>query len=341
MTRYALRRVLLVIPVLIGITLITFLFLQATGDPCAALLGERVSADRCAEIYERYGLNDPLPQRYLRYLGTILQGDLGRSITSKRPVVEELSERLPATAELSFAAITIAIVVSIPLGVVAAARHNTPVDLSAMVAALVGVSMPVFWLGLMLLWLFGYKLGWFPTGGRLSTGVPPPTFEVMGHEFATGMYVLDSILSRDMATLADALRHLFLPALALATIPAAFIARITRSGMLDVLRREYVRTARAKGLTERAVIGHHAFANALLPVVTVVGLQMGFLLSGAVLTETIFSWPGMGQWVVEAIPANDVPVVLACVLVFALVFVAINLIVDLSYAVLDPRIRYR
>jgi peptide/nickel transport system permease protein len=320
---------------------VTFAFLQATGDPCAALLGERVSAARCEEIYERYGLNDPLPQRYLRYLGTLLQGDLGRSITSKRPVAEELSERLPATAELAFAAITIAVVVSIPLGIVAAARHNTPVDLSAMVAALVGVSMPVFWLGLMLLWLFGYKLGWFPTGGRLSSDVTPPTVEVLGREFATGLYVLDSIIARDWAVLEDALRHLVLPALALATIPAAFIARITRSSMLDVLRREYVRTARAKGVSERGVIGRHAFANALLPVVTVVGLQMGFLLSGAVLTETIFSWPGMGQWVVEAIPANDVPVVLACVLVFAFVFVVINLVVDLSYAVLDPRIRYQ
>jgi peptide/nickel transport system permease protein len=299
-----------------------------------------VSPDRCAEIYERYGLNDPLPQRYLRYVGTLLQGDLGRSITSKRPVIEELQERLPATAELSAAAISLAVLVSIPLGIVAAARHNTPVDLSAMVAALVGVSMPVFWLGLMLLWLFGYKLGWLPTGGRLSAELTPPTVEILGREFATGMYVIDSILARDWAVLADALRHLVLPALALATIPAAFIARITRSSMLDVLRREYVRTARAKGVGERGVIGRHAFSNALLPVVTVVGLQMGFLLSGAVLTETIFSWPGMGQWVVEAIPANDVPVVLACVLVFALVFVAINLIVDVSYGFLDPRIRY-
>ncbi len=341
MISYAVRRILLAVPVLIGISVVTFAFLQVTGDPCSALLGERYTQERCDEIYERYGLNDNVVVRYVRYVDSLLHGDLGRSITSKRPVTKELAERFPATVELALAAMLLAVLASIPLGVIAAARHNSPIDLGAMVAALVGVSMPVFWLGLMLAWLFGYKLGWFPTNGRLTAGVTPPDVVAFGRDVSTGLYVLDSILSRDTATLKDALYHLFLPALALSTIPAAIIARITRSSMLDVLHQDYVRTARAKGLAEKAVVGRHALANAMLPVVTVVGLQLGFLLSGAVLTETIFSWPGMGQWVVDAIPANDIPVVQSAVLVFALVFVGVNLVVDLSYSWLDPRLRPR
>jgi peptide/nickel transport system permease protein len=226
---------------------------------------------------------------------------------------------------------TLAVLVGVPLGVAAAWRHNSVLDLGSMVVALVGVSMPVFWLGLMMIYLFAFRLEWFPTGGRLGPGVEIET--------VTNLYVLDSILTSNWAALRDALHHLALPAIALSSIPTAIIARITRSAMLDVLGQDYIRTARAKGLRERVVVGRHALANALLPVVTVVGLQTGFLLSGAVLTETIFAWPGMGRWVVTAISSNDVPVVQGGVLVFATVFVLANLLVDLSYGWLDPRIR--
>ena len=335
MLAYISRRLLLTIPVLIGISIVTFSFMKVTGSKggaCAALLGERYTPERCEEISERYGLNDRPIVQYQRYVATTLSGDLGRSILSKRPVVEELKEKFPATFELALSAMLIAVIVGIPLGVMAAARHNTWVDLGSMVAALVGVSMPVFWLGLMLMYVFAFKLGLFPTSGRLSSQI------VL--ESPRGLYVLDALLSGNWPALKDALHHLALPAFALSTIPAAIIARITRSAMLDVLGRDYIRTARAKGLRERMVVLRHALANAMLPVVTVIGLQTGFLLGGAVLTETIFSWPGMGRWIISAITANDTPVVQAGVLVFALVFVLINVLVDLSYAFLDPRIRY-
>jgi len=332
MLTYALRRILLAVPAVFGVTFLTYAFLSVTGDPCTALLGERYTADRCAEITVRYRLDDPLPVKYGRFVALVAQGDLGNSIVSKRPVGTELREKFPATVELALAAVVLAVVVGVPLGVVAAARHNTAVDLGAMVVALVGVSMPVFWLALMLIYFLAFKLGWFPTTGRLSSGV--------SIEAITGLHVVDAALRRDGFALRDALHHLALPALALSTIPAAFIARITRSSMLEVLGQDYIRTARAKGLSERSVVFGHALANALLPVVTVIGLQTGFLLSGAVLTETIFAWPGMGRWIVTAITSNDIPVVQAGVLVFAVVFLVINLLVDISYAWLDPRISF-
>lgn len=332
MTTYLLRRLLYVVPVVIGITLVTFLFLRVTGDPCAAILGEHYSAERCEDVRARYGLDQPLPVQYLRYLSRLAHGDLGESILTKRSIVSELKLVFPATVELALAAMCLAVLVGIPLGLVAAARHNSSVDLGAMVVAMLGVSMPVFWLGLMLAYIFGFKLDLFPISGRLSTGVQL--------ERITNLFLLDSVITANWPAFRNALHHLVLPAIALSTIPAAIIARITRSAMLDTLGQDYIRTARAKGLAERAVITRHALANAMLPVVTVIGLQMGFLLSGAVLTETIFAWPGMGRWVVQAIPSNDVPVVQGGVLVFALVFVAVNLLVDMSYAWLDPRIRY-
>jgi peptide/nickel transport system permease protein len=332
MTSYIVRRILYTIPVLVGITLLTFLFLHGTGDPCSAILGEHYTPDRCAEIKTRYGLDDPVWLQYGRYVERLLHGDLGDSILTKRAVINELLDVFPATIELALAAMWIAVWVGIPLGLLAAARHNTSTDLGAMVLAMLGVSMPVFWLGLMLAYLFGYKLDLFPISGRLATGTEITQI--------TGLNVVDSALTANWAGFRDALHHLVLPAIALSTIPAAIIARITRSSMLDVLSQDYIRTARAKGATERAVILRHALANALLPVVTVIGLQIGFLLSGAVLTETIFAWPGMGRWVIQAIPSNDIPVVQGGVLVFALVFVLVNLLVDISYAWLDPRIRY-
>jgi peptide/nickel transport system permease protein len=320
------------LPVLLGITVLAFALLRVTGDPCAALLGERYTVARCEDIRERYGLNRHPVIQYASYLRTTLSGDLGRSILTKRQVTSELKIVFPATVELALAAMTIAVLVGIPLGVVAAARHNSLVDLSSMLVALIGVSMPVFWLGLMLVYVFAFKLGWFPTGGRIDPD--------MALETHTNLYVLDSLLTGNLGALRSALHHLVLPALALSTIPTAIIARISRSAMLDVLHQDYIRTARAKGLAELSVIGHHGLSNALLPVVTVIGLQTGFLLSGAVLTETIFAWPGMGRWIVNAVSSNDVPVVQAGVLVFATVFVLANLVVDVSYAWLDPRIRY-
>jgi peptide/nickel transport system permease protein len=262
----------------------------------------------------------------------VLKGDLGTSILTRSPVLSELKLYFPATLELALVAMVVAVIVSIPLGVIAGYKHNSMVDLGTTFGSLIGVSMPIFWLGLMLLWVFGLKLNLFPTTGRIS-----PEVEL---ETITGLYIVDSILTLNIPALLSSLHHITLPALALATIPIAFIARITRSSMLDVLNQDYVRTARAKGVKERFVVSKHAFRNALLPVVTVVGLQMGSLLAGAILTETIFAWPGMGRWVVNAIVARNFPVVQAGVLVFALTFIFVNLIVDISYGVLDPRIRY-
>ncbi|MGD2159231.1 MAG: ABC transporter permease, partial [Anaerolineales bacterium] len=237
-----------------------------------------------------------------------------------------------ATIELALTAIVLAVLIGVPLGMLAGYKHNTFVDLGTTFGALVGVSMPIFWLGLMLLWVFGLKLGWFPTTGRIGTEIELQTI--------TNLYVLDSILTLNGTALLNALHHLALPSFALATIPTAFIARITRSAMLEVLGEDYIRTARAKGLQESLVVVRHALKNAMLPVVTVIGLQVGLLLAGAILTETIFAWPGMGRWVVNAIVARNFPVVQAAVLVFALIFVFVNILVDVSYAWFNPRIRY-
>lgn len=333
MTQYILRRILLAIPVVIGVTFVAYAMLLLTGDPTSALAGEHATPELQAEIREKYGLDDPIYVQYGRFLYQVVQGELGTSIFTKIPVMVELKQFFPATMELALAAMIIAVIVGIPLGVVAAYRHNSFVDLNTTVLALVGVSMPIFWLALMLLWVFGLKLGWFPTTGRIDTSIELTTI--------TGLNIVDSILTLNVEALFSSLHHLALPAIALATIPTAFIARITRSSMLDVLNAEYVRTARAKGVLEFTVVNRHALKNAMLPVITVIGLQTGFLLAGAILTETIFAWPGMGRWVTNAIVARNFPVVQAGVLVFALIFVIVNIIVDISYAWFDPRIRYQ
>ncbi|MGD9093433.1 MAG: ABC transporter permease [Anaerolineales bacterium] len=333
MTQYIIRRLLLAIPVLIGVTFIAYAMLLLTGDPTGAIAGEHATPELRAAIRERYGLDDPVYIQYGRFLSQIFQGELGTSIMTKIPVMTELKQFMPATIELALAAMTIAVIVGIPLGVIAGYKHNSFVDLNTTVLALVGVSMPIFWLALMLLWVFGLKLDWFPTTGRIDTSIELNTI--------TNLYVVDSILTLNMDALLSSLHHLALPALALATIPTAFIARITRSSMLDVLNAEYIRTARAKGVVEFAVVNRHALKNAMLPVITVIGLQTGFLLAGAILTETIFAWPGMGRWIVNAIVARNFPVVQAGVLVFAIIFVFVNIVVDISYAWFDPRIRYQ
>ncbi|RTG94409.1 ABC transporter permease [Thermus scotoductus] len=336
MWSYVLRRLLGLVPVLFGITLLVFLFLQLIpGDPAQAILGERGTPEQLEALREKLGLNKPLYVQYLTFVKNILTGDLGTSAVSTIPVAEELKRRWPATFELALAATLVAVVFGIPVGILAAVRKNSLLDTLSMSLSLVGVSMPVFWLGLLLVYFFAVNLHWLPTGGRLSTDL------AIDFRPITGFLVLDGMLALKPEVLMDALRHLILPALTLGTIPLAILTRITRSAMLEVLSQDYVRTARAKGLAERQVILKHALKNALLPVVTLVGLQFGTLLGGAILTETIFSWPGIGSYIYEGILNRDYPVVQAGVLVVATVFVLVNLLVDLSYALLDPRIQYR
>ncbi len=332
MIRYIVRRIVLVIPVVLGVTFFAYGMVLLTGDPTSALAGEHATPELRRKVRERLGLDDPLPVQYVRFLGRLAQGDLGTSVMTRSPVASELRQFFPATVELATTAMIIAILVGIPLGVIAGYKHNTFIDLANTVGALIGVSMPIFWLALMLLWAFGLKLGWFPTTGRLS-----PDIEL---ETITNFYLLDSLLTGNFRALVDALHHLALPALALATIPTAFIARLTRSSMLDVLSEDYIQTARSKGVMEYLVVSRHALKNAMLPVLTVIGLQVGLLMTGAILTETIFAWPGMGRWVVNAIVSRNIPVIQIAVIVFALIFVFANLLVDIMYAWFDPRIRY-
>jgi peptide/nickel transport system permease protein len=302
------------------------------GDPARIILGERATPEALARLRDALGLNEPLPVQFGRYLARAVQGDLGRSIQSNERVIVDLATRFPATMELTLGAMFIASTVGVLTGVLAAVRRNSWFDGASMFIALFGFSMPIFWLGIMLILLFAWLLGWFPISGRLDLTVDLAR--------VTNFYVLDAILTGNMPALGNALRHLALPAVTLSTVPLAIIARMTRSSMLEVLRQDYVRTARAKGLAERRVVLGHALRNAAIPVITVIGLNVGSLLSGAILTETIFAWPGVGRLVVDAIFARDYPVVQGAVLVIAVVFVVVNLLVDLSYAVLDPRIRY-
>jgi peptide/nickel transport system permease protein len=319
--------------VLIGLSLLIFLFVRALpGDPADALLGERATEESRAQIRESLGLDEPLPVQYGRYVGNLLSGDLGASVSTRRPISEELSERFPATVELGLAAMLVALVVGIPLGYVAAKRYRGVLDNSSLVASLIGISFPVFFLALLLKYVFSVKLGWLPTIGRLDV-----TRQL---DHPTNFYVVDAILSGDPAALLDALRHLVLPAIALGTIPLAIVARITRAATLDVLSEDYVRTARAKGLDPSVIDRRHVLRNALLPVVTVAGLQTGLLLTGAVLTETIFAWPGLGQWMLNAIRFRDYAVLQNGILFFALLILLVNLLVDISYALINPRIRY-
>ncbi len=336
MGRYIIRRLLNLVPVLLGITLLVFLFLHLIpGDPAVIMLGDRATPAQVEALRERMGLNAPLPLQYLRFLGSLLQFDLGRSIFTGFPIIEEIKIRWPATFELSVGAMLIAMLIGIPSGVIAAVRKNSIIDNVTMSGSLLGVSMPVYWLGLLLIYLFAVNLGWLPPSGRISTA--------MRFNFVpiTGFYVLDAIVQGNLPVLRDVLLHLVLPALTLSTIPLAIIARITRSAMLDVLSQDYIRTARAKGVLERNVVFKHALKNAMLPVVTVVGLEFGTLLGGAILTETIFSWPGIGKWIYDGILSRDYPVVQGGVIFVAIAFVLINLLVDLSYAFLDPRIQYK
>ncbi|MEL6261364.1 MAG: ABC transporter permease [Cyanobacteria bacterium J06626_6] len=336
MGRYILGRLLQLIPVLLGISLLVFAFLHLIpGDPAVTMLGDRATPEALEVLRDRMGLNEPLPLQYLTFLGNLLQFDLGTSIFTGVPILEEIKTRWPATFELSLVAMLIALLVGIPAGVVAAVKKNSIVDNLFMSGSLLGVSMPVYWLGLLLVYLFAVNLQWLPPSGRIGVNV------AFGFRPITGFFILDAVLQGNFKALGDIVAHLILPAVTLSTIPLAIIARITRSAMLEVLSQDYIRTARSKGLKELRVIGKHALKNAMLPVITIVGLEFGTLLGGAILTETIFSWPGIGSWIYGGILQRDYPIVQGGVVFVAFVFVLINLLVDISYAFLDPRIQYR
>jgi peptide/nickel transport system permease protein len=332
--RFAVRRLLLLVPILLGLSVLVFLFVRALpGGPEQALLGERSTPERVAEVRETYGLDRPLPEQYLAYVGRVAQGDLGVSPTTQRPVTEEIARRFPGTIELAVSAMLFAVTVGIPLGYVAARRQGSWIDNLSTVGSLVGIAIPVFALGYLLKYVFAVKLGWLPGTGRES----PTSFS----EHPTGFYVLDGLLTGNLSASWDAVKHLIMPAIALGTIPLAFITRITRAAVLEVSNEDYVRTAEAKGL-ERAVISRrHVLRNAMLPVSTVIGLQTGLLLSGAVLTETVFAFNGMGSYLAKAVFDRDYAVLQGGVLFLAVIFVVVNLLVDLAYGVIDPRVRTR
>ncbi len=333
MGQYAIKRFLTIVPVLIGVSLIVFSFTHLIpGDPAVAMLGERATPQRVAEVRAQLGLDKPLYTQYFIYVDKVLHGDLGASILRGDPVLRDLVRRFPATVELAISAICIAIVVGVPMGIISAVWRNSFFDGFSRLVALTGVSMPIFWLGLMLAWFFGVMLRWLPTGFRLGTDVTLVS--------VTNFYILDCLLTKNSAALVSSLRHLILPAIALSTIPMAVIARMTRASLLEVLSQDYIRTAESKGLPQRSVILRHAMRNALLPVMTVTGLQVGRLLAGAILTETIFSWPGIGLWIYESIQARDYPIVQGATLFIATIFVMVNLLTDVLYAAVDPRIKY-
>jgi peptide/nickel transport system permease protein len=336
MLQYVLKRLLGLIPVLFGITLAVFLLLRLIpGDPAIVLAGERATPEQVAALRDQLGLNQPLLLQYFAFLGNLLRLNLGNSLISGIPVSEEIRLRWTATVELAIAAMFVAIVLGIPAGVLAAVQKNRWLDQVTMGGSLIGVSLPVYWLGLLLIYLFSVTLNWLPPSGRIGIegGL---TFQPI-----TGFYLLDSLLRLNLPVFADVLAHLILPALTLGTIPLAIVARITRSTMLDVLSQDYIRTAKAKGLPDRVVIFRHALKNALLPINTTIGLQFGTLLGGAILTETIFSWSGIGSWIYEGILARDYPVVQGGVVFVAIMFVLVNLLVDLSYGFVDPRVQFR
>jgi peptide/nickel transport system permease protein len=332
MLRFVVRRLILLVPILIGLSLLVFLWIRALpGSPATALLGERATPAAVAAVREQYGLDDPLYQQYFRYVRTLAGGNLGSSVTTRRPVVDEFKDRFPATIELALAAMVFSVGVGIPLGFLAAKRYGSWIDHLSLVASLIGISIPIFFLGILLKYVFAVKLGWLPTVGRQSV--------LINVDHPTNFYVLDAILAGDFEAWWDAVKHLVLPAVALGSIPLAIVARITRAAVLDILNEDYVRTARAKGVAPTIVDRRHILRNAMLPITTIIGLQTGLLLSGAVLTETVFAWPGIGSWLVEAIEARNYPVLQNGILLIAIVFVLVNLLVDLSYGLLNPRIR--
>ncbi|MFA9556377.1 ABC transporter permease [Evansella sp. AB-rgal1] len=333
MVSYTIRRILMLIPVLIGMSLITYSIIHLIpGNPAQVILGEQASPQAIADLEEQLGLNEPFFVQYGNYMMDLLRGDLGTSLRTKSAISEEVWPYLAATMELTFFAMLFAIIVGVNAGIISAWKQNSLFDYTSMIIALVGVSMPIFWLGLMQQWVFAQELGWLPATGRGNPRDPVET--------TTYFYIIDTVLNGRWDQTWTSIRHLVLPSIALGTIPMAIIARMTRSSMLEVLRSDYIRTIEAKGSSMVSVIYRHGFKNAVIPVLTVVGLQTGTLLGGAILTETIFSWPGIGRYVFDAIGNRDYPVIQSGILIIATMFVIINLIVDLLYTYIDPRIKY-
>lgn len=334
MIKFILGRLSYLIPTFIGITIVAFGFVRILpGDPVLLMAGERgMTPQHYAEMMARLGFDRPIWQQYLEYLWKLLHGNFGDSIVTKQPVLSDFLTLFPATLELGFCAIIIAVAIGVPVGVLAALKRGSWFDQTTMTAALVGYSMPIFWWGLLLIIFFSGILGWTPVSGRISLLYYFPT--------PTGFMLIDSLLSGQKGAFASAASHLVLPAIVLATIPLAVIARQTRSAMLEVLGEDYVRTARAKGLSPRRVVGVHALRNAMIPVITTIGLQVGVLMAGAILTETIFSWPGIGKWMVDSISRRDYPVVQSGLLLIAGIVMVVNLVVDLLYGLINPRIRH-
>jgi peptide/nickel transport system permease protein len=331
--RYVVRRLLLLVPILFGVSVLIFFWIRALpGSPAEALLGERATPQLVQQLRDRYGLDKPVYEQYWAYLKTTLEGDFGVSVATHRKVSYEIKQRFPATIELAVAAMIFAVAFGVPLGFFAAKKYGSVFDHATLVGSLLGISIPIFFLAILLKYFFSVKWHLLPSVGRedVTLNTPHPT----------NFYILDAIIARDWYALWDAIQHLILPAIALGSIPLAVITRITRASVLDVQNEDYVRTARAKGLAPLDVDRSHVLRNALLPISTIIGLQTGLLLSGAVLTETVFAWPGMGSWLRDAIFARDYPVLQGGILFLAVVFVMVNLIVDLSYGLINPRIRY-
>jgi peptide/nickel transport system permease protein len=333
MLRFVVRRLILLIPILIGLSILIFLYLRALpGSPAVALLGERATPETIAAIENDYGLDEPIYVQYWRYTKNIIfELDLGTSSRTRQAVTEELRLRFPATVELAIGAMIFATIFGIPLGFIAAKRYGTWIDQTSLIVSLIGISIPIFFLAIILKYIFSVRLGWLPSVGRQDP--------LLDAEHPTNFFILDAIITRNWEAFVDAVRHLILPAIALGTIPLAIIARITRASTLDVQNEDYVRTARAKGVSPHTVDRRHIFRNALLPITTIVGLQVGLLLSGAVLTEKVFAWPGVGSWLVDAIENRDYAVLQGGILFLAVVFVFVNLFVDITYAYINPRIR--
>jgi peptide/nickel transport system permease protein len=335
MLKFVVRRLLLLVPILFGLSIAVFLFIHALpGDPASALLGERGTPEAVAKLREQLGLDRPIWDQYLSFLRTYASGNLGSSIRSRQPIIEELSLYFPATIELAVAAVAFATAVGIPLGVISAKRRGSALDNGALVVSLLGISIPIFFLGLVLKYIFSVQLGWLPSVGRYDL-----------RQFAdlpavTNLRLVDSLLAGNLPAFGDALTHLILPAITLGSIPLAVIARITRSAVVEVLNEDYVRTARAKGLPPREIDSRHVLRNAMIPIATVIGLQTGLLLSGAILTERVFAWGGIGTWLYNGLSSKDYPVIQAGILFLAIIFVLVNLAVDVWYAFLNPRIRY-
>ncbi|MFJ7974884.1 ABC transporter permease [Peribacillus sp. JNUCC 23] len=333
MLTYTIRRLLMLIPVLFGMTFVVFFIIRAIpGDPAQVILGQQATKEAMAQLTEKLGLNDPWYVQFFHYVKGLLSGDLGESLRSSAPIKDEIWPYLAATLELSLVAMFIAIFIGVNAGIISAWFQNSWFDYTAMILALIGISIPVFWLGLMEQWAFSLELGWLPSTGRENVRDPV--------EVVTNLYLIDTLIAGRFDQFGEVIRHLILPSLALATIPMAIIARITRSSMLEVMRSDYIRTARAKGMRMFFVVYKHSLKNAVIPVLTVIGLQVGLLLGGAILTETIFGWPGIGRYIYEAIGFRDYPVIQSGILIIATIFILINLVVDLLYVAIDPRIKY-